>query len=339
VDLVELEVLEGIRPFAKLELARRLAAASVVGAEKTSLLIEAPGDRLEQLLALRTVVAAHLVRRFPIPRPRGFLGDAHLRGLVALTERVRGLHHGPAFQGFRFGAAGSDSAVFRKLAAEVAARTGLDHRPRDGELLLRFRPATAGSGWEVLARLGPRPLSTRAWRRRDMPGALNATIAAAMVELAMPAPGDRFVNLLCGSGTILIERLLRAPAALAIGIEIDPEVLALTTENLAAAELATPLLRTDARRLPLPERSVDSLAADLPYGTRSGSHAANLELYSRLLAEAARVSVRGGRLVLITHDIRRFDQALAGSLGWHAEKTFRVFQKGLRPQVWLLRRL
>jgi 23S rRNA G2445 N2-methylase RlmL len=172
-----------------------------------------------------------------------------------------------------------------------------------------------------------------------MPGALNATIAAALVELTAPSPGDRFVNLLCGSGTILIERLLRASAAYAVGIEIDPEVVALASENLAAAELAAALLRADATRLPLPQRSVDSLAADLPYGTRSGSHAANRELYPRLLAESARVSVPGARLVLITHDIRRFDQALAGSQGWHAETTFKVFQKGLRPQVWLLRRL
>jgi hypothetical protein len=47
VNLVELEVLEGIRPFAELELARRLPGARIVGAEKTSLQVEVPGDRLE----------------------------------------------------------------------------------------------------------------------------------------------------------------------------------------------------------------------------------------------------------------------------------------------------
>jgi tRNA G10 N-methylase Trm11 len=155
----------------------------------------------------------------------------------------------------------------------------------------------------------------------------------------MPAPGDRFVNLLSGSGSILIERLLRAPAALAAGIEIDPAVLALAKENLAAADLVAPVLRADATRLPLADRSVDSLAADLPYGTRSGSHTANLELYSRLLVEASRVSVPGARLVLITQDIRRFEQVLTGAQGWQVETSFRVFQKGLRPRVWLLRRL
>src|SRR5581483_7823655 len=100
----------------------------------------------------------------------------------------------------RIDAAGADSPTFRRLAAELATRTGLADDPATGDLLLRIRPAAGG--WEVACRLSPRPLSTRAWRVRDIPFALNATIAAAMVEMTEPRPQDRFANLLCGSGTL-----------------------------------------------------------------------------------------------------------------------------------------
>ena len=79
-----------------------------------------------------------------------------------------------------------------------------------------------------------------------------------------------------------------------------------------------------------------SLAADLPYGERSGSHAANDALYRAFLAGAAAVAAPGARLAVITHDIRRFEGALAEAPGWRAERTLRVFQKGYRPQIWLL---
>jgi SAM-dependent methyltransferase len=341
VDLIELEVLAGLRPFCERELARRMgAAATVHGGDDTSVLIELdPAAGLGRLLELKTVVAAYLVRRFLIPRPRGLLGEEHLRSLLDQIDRVRALHPAAAFESFRLGAAGADSAVFNRLAGELAARTDLEHRPRDGDMLLRFRPAAgAGGGWEVLARISPRPLSARGWRRRDLPGALNATIAASLVELTDPAPEDRFLNLLCGSGTLLIERLLRSPAALAVGIDIESAVLAMTRDNLAGAGLQAPLVRADGTSLGISDRAFDAIVADLPYGARSGSHAGNPRLYSELLREAARVSLPGGRLAVITHDIRRFETALAASPRWRPQTSLRVFQKGLRPTAWLLRR-
>lgn len=339
MELIELEVLAGLRPFCERELERRMgAAARVHGGGDTSILIELDyAAGLGRLLELKTVVAAYLVRRFPTPRPRGLLGEEHLRSLLDQIDRVRNLHPPATFESFRFGAAGADSAVFNRLAGELAARTGLEHRAGDGDMLLRFRLA-AGGGWEVLARISPRPLSTRGWRRRDLPGALNATIAASLVELTDPHPEDRFLNLLCGSGTLLIERLLRSPAARALGIDIDSAVLAMTRDNLAGAGLQAPLVRSDATSLGIADRSFDAIVADLPYGARSGSHAGNPRLYSGLLREAARVSLPGARLAVITHDIRRFETALAASPAWRPQTSLRVFQKGLRPTAWLLRR-
>src|SRR5207245_442476 len=82
------------------------------------------------------------------------------------------------------------------------------------------------------------------------PGALNATIAAAMVRLVEPRRGDRFLNLMSGSGTLLVERLLLGGGAVAAGVDHDPEALAAATANASAAGLAAPLCRADVRALP-----------------------------------------------------------------------------------------
>ncbi|PZS02444.1 MAG: hypothetical protein DLM69_04080, partial [Candidatus Chloroheliales bacterium] len=97
-----------------------------------------------------------------------------------------------------------------------------------------LKPQTSALGWEVLTRISPRPLVTRAWRVSNMPGALNATVAYAMVKLTKPRPDDVFLNLACGSGSLLIERLATVRARLAIGCDIDRAALNHAAANLAA---------------------------------------------------------------------------------------------------------
>lgn len=265
---------------------------------------------------MRTAVAAYAVLDFDVPRPRALLGDEHVRRIAAVMEV-------PGASSFRISAAGRESAVFRRLAGELAQRTGLRFDPEAGDVLVRVRPS-----WEVLVRLTPRPLSARRWRVRDVPGALNATIAAAMLRLAAPRAHERFLNLMCGSGTLLAE----CPAvALAVGLDADPTVLAAARENTA-----WPLVRGDVRRLPL-RAAFEVIAADLPYGERSGSHRENDALYRAFLEAAAQAAAPGARLAVITHDIRRFEAALAAS-PWHPRQTLRVYQKGYRPAIWLLGR-
>lgn len=256
---------------------------------------------------------------FHVPRPRGLLGEEHLARLAGEVRELEGAS-------FRISAAGRDSPVYRRLADELQRRTGKAFRPGDGDVLLRVRP-----GWQVLVRLTPRPLATRAWRVRDFPGALNATIAAAMLRLAAPQPEERFLNLMCGSGTLLAEC---PPVALALGLDSERRVLGLARENVAA-----PLVLGAVERLPLRRESFDVIAADLPYGERSGAHAANDALYRAFLGGAAEAARPGARLVAISHDIRRFEAALAEAPAWRLERRLRVFQKGYRPAIWLLRRL
>lgn len=255
---------------------------------------------------------------------------------------MRRLHPPGAFSSFRLSVPGPGSAAVRRLREELAGRTGLADDPDDGELLLRVRRAHGGgTGWDLLTRLSPRPLSARAWRVWNLPGALNATIAAAMVELSRPRPSDRVLNLMCGSGTLLVERLARAPAASAVGCDLDPAALRGARANLAAAGLAgaAALARMDATRLPLLDGRFDVLFADLPYGQRMGSHEGNAALYPAVLEAAARAAAPGAVLLALTHDLRLFERCLRGTgRSWSAERAVQVFQKGHHPVVHLLRR-
>jgi 23S rRNA G2445 N2-methylase RlmL len=287
-------------------------------------------------LGLRTAVAVYLLASVPGRRPSALLGDTTLFDQV---DTVRRLHPAGSFSSFRLSVPGRDSAALRRLRHELTARTGLDEDPDEGKLYLRIRRSPGG--WDLLTRLSPRPLSARAWRVVDLPGALNATIAAAMVELSQPRPADRVLNLMCGSGTILIERLARARAALAVGCDADPTALAASRANLGAAGLtrSVALTRVDATALALCGARFDVLFADLPYGHRMGSHQSNATLYPAVLAEAARVTRPGGALLAVTHELRLFERCLeAVGTKWRAQRAVQVYQKGHHPVLYLLRR-
>jgi ubiquinone/menaquinone biosynthesis C-methylase UbiE len=288
----------------------------------------------DDLLDLRSVVAVYLVGAFPIPRPRALLGHQHFQALTGLIAQVRDLWTPRSFRTLRLSAAGEDSSTLVRLKQELALHTGL--APSDeGDLLVRLRRAEQ-EGWEVLVRLSPRPLATRAWRVRNLPGALNATVAYAMARLTGPRPDDTLLNLACGSGTLLIERLTLGPADLAIGCDTDQSALAAARENLAAAGLdrAVRLEHWDATWLPLPDRSIRVVLADLPFGQLVGSHRANEALYPSLLAEATRVAAPGARMVLITHEVRLLERAAAPLMAsWRLDELIRVRVGGMAPRI------
>ncbi len=327
----EAEVLPGLEPFAVAEL-KGVAGVQQVRVEEGAVGFRFVGNPAK-LVHLRTVVAVYQTLHFAVPRPRALLGHEHLS---RLREAVATLGSRQAFKSFRLSAAGSDSAVFVRLTEVLSQETGLPHVPDEGELLVRVRRAQTGAGWEVLLRLTPRPLSSRPWRVCNLAGGLNAALAAVMLRLADVREGERVFNPMCGSGTLLIEQGLVSPARL-VGCDLNPAALACSLQNAQAAGLTSvELFEADATATGLESESVDVIVTDPPWGDAVGSHTGNAALYPALLGEFARVATSGGRLVLLTHELRLLERVLAAQSSWEVLQQFRVFHGGHHPHVYLL---
>ncbi|HEY0119761.1 MAG TPA: methyltransferase [Cellulomonas sp.] len=322
-----------------------------VPARDDALRVELTGP-LTDVLALRTAVAAFVVRHFDVPRPRSLTSGDHLARIIEAmyaSLRVAGS------SSFRFEAAGADSSAFARLATLLHEATGLAYEPEHGELVVRVARGSRNAGarqdedpgWDVLVRLGPRPLSARRWREVDFPGAANATIAAAMSRLAGVRPSERVLNLMCGSGTLLVERLLAGPAAAAVGVDHDPSALDAARANLRAAGQRTArLVQADATSpsglvAALAHERFDLVLADPPWGALHGSHETGPAVHAGLLRAAHAVTAPAARLAVLTHEVRVMERAVAdaGALWAAAEPPLRVFAKGHHPRIWLLDRL
>ena len=316
---VRFDVVPGLLPVLVDELAERGLPVTASGDAWAT---AAVGD-LRAALEVRTAYAAYAAVTFAAPRPKALLGDANLRQIHAAVADVLALHRPGSFAGLRLSAAGAGTPVMRRLAASMADAAGLPVDDDDGDLLVRVVPS-----WQVLIRLTPRPLSDRPWHVPGFEGALDASVAAAMVRLSRPRPDDVFLDPTCGSGTIAVERARHGPAAAVLAGDIDVDALVAAWRNGAGA-----LLLADAASVPLRAGSVTALAANPPWGHRFEADDA---FGGALLAEAGRVAVPGARFAVLTHDVRRFEQAVRDQSRWHVEQQLRLDLRGHHPRLYVL---
>jgi tRNA (guanine6-N2)-methyltransferase len=336
----EIEVAEGLELITRDELYKCVDERPIhrFAKNKGALQLDYSGD-LAHLGKLQTAIAAYLVLHYDVPRPRALLGHEHFQRLMQTIDLVFDLHERSAFETFHISAAGSNSSIMSRLKHEIATYAGLTVDDDGGDLLLRMRRAK--SGWEVLVRLSPRPLVTRDWRVCNMEGALNAAVASAMVSLTSPKATDIVLNLGCGSGTLMIERLAHSKAQQVIGCDNDSTALDCARRNLDAAgyRSSADLIYGDIRWLQFDDNFANVLLADLPFGQLVGSHEENIELYPLALAEAARVAQLGATFVVITHEVRLMEQTLEASPHWQVGKIIMTSLRGLHPRIYLLRKI
>ncbi len=344
--LCEAEVVEGLESIARTEIKQVFRDEAILYPApdvrpKPGIVRFNYNGKLESLTQLKTVIAVYLVGHFSVSRPRALLGHEHFHKLLRHISTARSLSPSGSYQSLYLNAAGSDSSIMKRIKNELAAHTGLSIAHENGDLLIRIRrPLYVEDGWETLVRLTPRPLATRPYRIHDMEGALNATVAHAMALLTSPDSDDLFLNIACGSGTLLIERLACGPSQRAIGCDINPEALHYAQINIGASGYGNNinLIQCDAYTLPMPAESVNMICADLPFGQLVGSHNENVTLYPRILEEAARIAKHRARFVLITHEIRLTEALLQQSAHWETEKVLPVTLSGLHPRIFILRR-
>lgn len=157
-----------------------------------------------------------------------------------------------------------------------------------------YRPGRFVAG----LRLSDVGMRQRGGREVERMGALRPVVAAAMVRLA-GEPGGRPLDPCCGSGTILREARRRGWEAM--GSDIDPEAVEIARANTGDADVRV----ADARRLDLEDASVHAVLSNLPFGRQHGVEGCMEGWLRQVLAEITRITVAGGRVVLLAPDIPR----------------------------------
>jgi tRNA (guanine6-N2)-methyltransferase len=281
--------------------------------------------------------------RFPISRPKALLAHQNLHVMIRTIQEIKAFPQCRKICSFRVAAAGESSSVFLRLREELARGTHLTDDPEEGELLLRVRRGRdIGSWWEVLIRTTPRPLSWRAWRINDRVGALNGSLAAALVASSPPQETDRVVDLTCGTGTLLVERLAGGPLQELIGIDADPTALETAEKHLERAGFQgrAKLINADLRKpLPLEPHSYNVILSNLPWGEGVGSRRQNRSLYKETCLRIEEVASSQARAVILTQDAHTLLFHIESLLPqWHIEQMQKVSQRGFHPTVFVLQR-
>lgn len=294
---------------------------------------------IKELLQLRTVNALYHVLPYDIPRPKALLGHQHFHRLLDAIVDVQS--YNPPFQTIYIDAAGSNSSVMVRLKEELASALKLSPLDEKGDLLLRIRRSQNKRGWDVLIRLTERPLATREWRVCNFEGALNATVAAAMARWIGFQPDDQVLNLMCGSGSIMVEFLMQFSDAQILGVDNDPVAIACAMSNISAAELMerSQFIQADGRQTSLASQRFDIVLADLPFGQLVGTHEENRRLYPQIFQETARITRKNGHFLLLTHEVKLMEQVLDQFKNiWQKHEELRINLNGLHPRLYLLKK-
>ncbi|MFN5060139.1 MAG: methyltransferase domain-containing protein [Chloroflexota bacterium] len=282
---------------------------------------------------VRCAQSAFVVLDFAVPRPKALLGQQYFDEIIRTAQLIMQAHQ---FTTLQIDAAGSDSTVMQRIATELAQRLNLQVVPNEAEFVVRIRPSA--HGWQVLLRLTPRPLGTRSWRVCNMPGAMNAVVAAAMVRWAGIYDDDRVLNVGVGSATLLIERAQMGAAAQLVGCDVSVDAQLCAQQNINAAQLQSRIdvYDWDATKLPIADKSIDLIMADLPFGQLIGTHNSNTQLYPAVIREAQRVLSSRGRMVLISHEIRLLYQTLVAMETLRIVDELQVEVGGMHPVMYLV---
>ena len=111
-----------------------------------------------------------------------------------------------------------------------------------------------------------------------------------LVDQAAPSPGQRILDLGCGTGTLAIQVKQREPQAEVVGLDADPEMLAQARAKAERADIELSFAEGMSDELPFEDASFDRVLSTLFF------HHLDPEPKRRTAREIARVLRKGGEL-------------------------------------------
>lgn len=299
-----------------------------------------------QLLTVRTIENAYVrVLELPARPERAWLDDleialagADLRPALDVLRRLRSIPPHPSFRASaeRVGEQEYRSPEVAGFAgAGVVTATGwrVDLRGFDVEVRVDVRHDKALVG----VRLTKQALHKRS-RVVHPRVTINPTIAAAMVRLSRPQPGEVVCDPMLGGGTLLTERYAYAPDAWLLGGDLHAEKLALAQQNFAALGVPAQLVQWDLRCLPLRDQTLDKVICNPPWGNLIADRRFNRKTYPQFLSHLRRCLRLGGLMVLLTSERRLVQQFVDRHQDIQLLLTQRLNVGGLHPSLHVLQR-
>ncbi|MFT3880265.1 MAG: methyltransferase [Gemmatales bacterium] len=170
-------------------------------------------------------------------------------------------------------------------------------------------------------RLSDSKLRHRTYKTEHIQASLRPVVAAAMVRLGTQE--GLTIDPCCGAGTLLAEMFDTNRQAEMIGGDIDKNALVAAGTNLRSWRERPPLVRWDARELPLGQGSIAKILCNPPFGRQLSNPEEIKGLYADMVAEWQRVLQPGGQAVILASDIEAL-QAAAFEQGWQQEGLYRI---------------
>lgn len=163
-----------------------------------------------------------------------------------------------------------------------------------------------GSQLVIGLRISDRSMRHRFNKPSEQAASLRPSVAAAMVHLTDPQPEDVFLDPMCGSGTILMERRLTNDYGRILGGDIDPKRALASKVNVRAQRREQSeqinILHLDAQQLPFASESINKIATNLPFGKQLGNPKLLAKLYPAVFQEIERVLAPGGKAVILSSE-------------------------------------
>ena len=325
------QTMPGVEEIAWLEIRARLTGAKfgsyLYAKEQNGIVTFGYKGRFEDLLRLRTTEDVFL-QVVSVPKmPRGRRALYEIGNLVQHGDvfgwAVNHFLRQRKFSGpptYRVISRQYGQHDFRRKDFQRVVLRGLKQRyPRwqtvEDNSQVEFWVNLLGSHLLIGLRLSDREMRHRHRKKVALPAALRPSVAAAMVFLTQPAPTDCFLDPMCGSGTILLERRQMGPYGQLWGGDIVHKYVKATRRNLFPGRRQRrpkPIYfyGGNGRFLPFPTQTIDKVAVNLPFGKQIGSKAEIKQLYPAFLAELDRVLTDEGRVVLLSSEFDLVKEAL-----------------------------
>lgn len=137
------------------------------------------------------------------------------------------------------------------------------------------------------------PALTRFFDRFVRIGMFEQRFKAALVEAAGPGPGDRLLDLGCGTGTLALMVKRAEPGARVTGLDADPEILEIARAKAEDEGEDVELVEALSTEMPFEDRSFDRILSTLFFHHLSGADK------RRTAAEIVRVLKPRGELHVV----------------------------------------